>query len=290
MIPAVRLTPVPVPVPDPEQQAAVSPPEGRNAPSRPVLAFDRVGFGYGGRRIMSDVSFSIGEGEIVALLGPSGCGKTTILNLVAGFIAPTEGAALIDGREIPGPGPDRGVVFQAAALYDWMSVAENIAFSLRCAGRSRAERRRVATEMAALVGLSGFEGAYPYQLSGGMRQRVGLARVLAARPRVMLMDEPFSALDVQTREQLQEEVLRLRERTGCTVIFVTHSIDEAVFLGDRIFLLQDLSAGVFDTYDVSLPEPRANADHRLHPAFLRLREAIYRRMRGAKEAPDGGRI
>jgi len=251
-----------------------------DAPSaRSMLTFENVGFRYDGRAILNDVSFAVRPGELVALLGPSGCGKTTILNLVAGFIQPTSGVAFVDHREIAGPGPDRGVVFQAAALFDWMTVAENIAFSLRCAGAGRAERRRVAAEMAALVGLSGFEDAYPYQLSGGMRQRVGLARVLAAKPKIMLMDEPFSALDVQTREVLQEEVLRIRERRGCTIVFVTHSIDEAVFLGDRIFLLTELKQGLFEEYAVDLPQPRANADNRLDASFLKLREAIYRRMR-----------
>ncbi len=243
-----------------------------------VLDFDHVSFAYDGRAIMTDVSFSVGSGEIVALLGPSGCGKTTILNIVAGFLSPTSGAALIDKREVPGPGPDRGVVFQAAALFDWMTVAENISFSLRCAGRRKSERDQVAHEMASLVGLSGFESAYPYQLSGGMRQRVGLARVLAAKPRVMLMDEPFSALDVQTREQLQEETLRIRDRTGCTILFVTHSIDEAVFVGDRIFLLTALQRGEYEQYDVALPEPRGSSENRLNPEFIRLRETIYRRM------------
>jgi NitT/TauT family transport system ATP-binding protein len=246
---------------------------------RPILKFEKVGFQYDGRSIMRDVSFAIRPGELVAVLGPSGCGKTTILNMVAGFLQPTEGAAIIDGKEISGPGPDRGVVFQAAALYDWMTVADNISFSLRCAGRPKAERRRVAVEMAALVNLTGFEDAYPYQLSGGMRQRVGLARVLAAKPQVMLMDEPFSALDVQTREALQEEVLRIRDRTGCTILFVTHSIDEAVFLGDRIFLLTDLTDGAYDEFAIDLPSPRANSENRLHAAFIRLRETIYRKMR-----------
>jgi ABC-type nitrate/sulfonate/bicarbonate transport system ATPase subunit len=246
---------------------------------RPILKFEKVGFQYDGRAIMRDVSFAIRPGELVAVLGPSGCGKTTILNMVAGFLQPTEGAAIIDGQEITDPGPDRGVVFQAAALYDWMTVADNISFSLRCAGRPKAERRRVAVEMAALVNLTGFEDAYPYQLSGGMRQRVGLARVLAAKPKVMLMDEPFSALDVQTREALQEEVLRIRDRTGCTILFVTHSIDEAVFLGDRIFLLTDLTDGAYDEFAIDLPSPRANSENRLHPAFIRLRETIYRKMR-----------
>lgn len=261
---------------------AAEPEAVRQAPAPPVLSFDRVGFAYDGRTVMRDVSFGIRPGEIVALLGPSGCGKTTILNLVAGFLAPTEGQALLDGRPIAGPGPDRGVVFQAAALFDWMSVAENLAFSLRCAGAGRRARRRAAEEMAALVGLAGREDAYPYELSGGMRQRVGLGRVLAARPRVMLMDEPFSALDVQTREGLQEEVLRIRDRTGCTILFVTHSIDEAVFLGDRIFLLEDVSAGRFETFGVDLPGPRERAENRLAPGFLRLRETIYRRMRAPR--------
>lgn len=259
---------------EPAPAVAVAP-----ATPAPMLKFEKVGFSYDGRPIMRDVSFSIAPGEILVLLGPSGCGKTTILNMVAGFLRPTEGVAVVDGREISGPGPDRGVVFQAAALFDWMTVAENIAFSLRCSGRRKAERRAVAEEMAALVGLKGFEDAYPYQLSGGMRQRVGLARVLAAKPKIMLMDEPFSALDVQTRETLQEEVLRIRDRTGCTILFITHAIDEAAFLGDRIFLLNDLSTGAYDAYDVSLPTPRDQAENRLHPSFLRLRETIYRRMR-----------
>ncbi|MGY2849091.1 ABC-type nitrate/sulfonate/bicarbonate transport system ATPase subunit [Bradyrhizobium sp. USDA 4509] len=248
-------------------------------PVTPMLKFEKVGFQYDGRVILGDVSFSVRPGELVALLGPSGCGKTTILNLTAGFIRPSEGVAFVDHQEIVGPGPDRGVVFQAAALFDWMTVGENIAFSLRCAGRGTAERRRVAEEMAALVGLSGSENLYPYQLSGGMRQRVGLARALAAKPKVLLMDEPFSALDVQTREVLQEEVLRIRDRTGCTILFVTHSIDEAVFLGDRIFLLADLKQGHFEEFSVDLPQPRANADNRLDSTFLKLRETIYRKMR-----------
>jgi ABC-type nitrate/sulfonate/bicarbonate transport system ATPase subunit len=278
----VRPPPEPGTLPSPASSAApvaAAMAASLSAAARPVLAFDRVGFAYDGRRVMRDVSFRVAPGEIVALLGPSGCGKTTILNMIAGFLAPTEGVALLDGRAIAGPGPDRGVVFQAAALFDWMSVAENIAFSLRCAGRPKRERRQVAEEMAALVGLAGREDAYPYALSGGMRQRVGLARVLAARPRVMLMDEPFSALDVQTREALQEEVLRIRDRTGCTIVFVTHSIDEAVFLGDRIFLLEDIREGRFETFEVDLPAPRAVPENRLAPGFLRLRETIYRRMR-----------
>ena len=256
---------------------------------RPILRFDTVRFDYGDRTILNDVSFAIAEGEIVALLGPSGCGKTTILNLIAGFLKPTAGVCLSSDKEILAPGPDRGVVFQSAALFDWMTVAENIAFSLRCAGRTKSERRRAATEMAELVGLADRLDAYPYELSGGMRQRVGLARVLAARPTVMLMDEPFSALDVQTRESLQEELIRIQRVTGATIVFVTHSIDEAIFLGHRILLATELSAGRYVELAVDLPEPREAAENRLHAAFLRLRDVIYRKMRqGAQKASGDG--
>lgn len=247
--------------------------------NKPVLQFDHVGLEYDGRAVLADLTFSIGRSEIVTVLGPSGCGKTTMLNIIAGFLQPTSGVALVNDREIAGPGPDRGVVFQSYALFDWMTVQENIAFSLRCSGKSRDEQRTVAEKMAALVGLQGFEKSYPYQLSGGMRQRCGLARVLAANPSVMLMDEPFAAVDVQTRETLQEEILRIKQETGCTIIFITHSIDEAVFLGDRVFLMRKGAFGAFDEFKVGLPEPRGAAENRLHPEFIAVREQIYRTMR-----------
>jgi len=246
---------------------------------KPILRFENVGLTYSGRSVLSDVSFSIGRGDLVALLGPSGCGKTTILNIVAGFLKPSVGYAFIDGQPIDGPGPDRGVVFQSHALFDWMTVRENVAFSLRCRGAPKAERTRVADEMISLVGLEGFGNYYPYDLSGGMRQRCGLARVLAASPNVMLMDEPFAAVDVQTRETLQEEILRVKAQTSCTVLFVTHSIDEAVFLADRIFLLTDLAHGRFEEFAVELPEPRADPENRITPEFLALRQRIYLAMR-----------
>lgn len=256
-------------------------PPARALPGAPeVLRFETVGLSYDERRVLQNLSFSIRRGETVALLGPSGCGKTTLLNIIAGFLQPSEGIALCHNREIAGPGPDRGVVFQSYALFDWMTVQDNIAFSLRCAGRPRSEQREVAARMAALVGLAGFERAYPYQLSGGMRQRCGLARVLAANPSVMLMDEPFAAVDVQTREQLQEEMRRIQAATGCTIVFVTHSIDEAVFLGDRIFLMLKGGLGAFEPFDVHLPAPRDRAENRLHPEFLAVRERVYRAMRG----------
>jgi len=248
-----------------------------------VLRFDRVGLSYDDRPVLQNVSFTVQRGETVALLGPSGCGKTTLLNIVAGFLQPSAGVALCNNREIAGPGPDRGVVFQSYALFDWMTVEDNIAFSLRCSGQPRRERREVASRMAALVGLSGFEKSYPYQLSGGMRQRCGLARVLAANPSVMLMDEPFAAVDVQTREALQEEILRIQVATGCTILFVTHSIDEAVFLGHRIFLMNKGRMGAFEEFAVGLPKPRAQAEHRLHVEFLAVRDRVYRALRKSHE-------
>lgn len=256
---------------------------------KPILRFDQVGLEYDGRDVLKDLSFSVNRGEVITVLGPSGCGKTTMLNIVAGFLQPSSGLALVNDREIAGPGPDRGVVFQSYALFDWMSVEDNIAFSLRCSGKSKQEQHAVARDMAALVGLQGFEKSYPYQLSGGMRQRCGLARVLAAHPSVMLMDEPFAAVDVQTRETLQEEILRIKAKTQCTIIFITHSIDEAVFLADRVFLMRKGRMGAFDEFAVNLPEPRDCAENRLHPEFLSVREKIYRTMRTDAHSTPAGR-
>lgn len=249
-----------------------------------VVRLENVGLEYDGRPVLKDLSLSVRRDEVVAVLGPSGCGKTTLLNIVAGFLQATAGVALVNGREIRGPGPDRGVVFQSYALFDWMTVQDNIAFALSCAGRPRAEQRAVAQQMAQLVGLAGFEQAYPYQLSGGMKQRCGLARVLASRPSVMLMDEPFAAVDVQTRETLQEEILRIQAATGCTIIFITHSIEEAVFLGHRILLMQRGRFGAYKEYAVDLPRPRANAENRLHAEFVRLRAEVYRDLRASYAA------
>lgn len=250
---------------------------------KPILQFDDVSLNFGNLHVLRSLSFRIWPGELVSVLGPSGCGKTSMLNIIAGFQQPTSGVALVDGREIVGPGPDRGVVFQSYALFDWMTVAENIAFSLRCAGKSRSEQRLVAKRMMELVGLEGFAKAYPYQLSGGMRQRCGLARVLAANPKVMLMDEPFAAVDVQTRELLQEEILRIQAETHCTIVFITHSIDEAVFLGNRIFLMDATEPSGYAEFEVRLPQPRYQGENRLHDDFVRTRQEVYRRMRSARK-------
>jgi ABC-type taurine transport system ATPase subunit len=166
-------------------------------PNDPILCAEDLSFAYGTQSILRNSSFAIDRGEFLCLLGPSGCGKTTLLNLVAGFLQPTGGKLLLEGQPIKGPSPERAVVFQTGALFDWMTVRDNIVFSLICRGASLGERRTVGDEMAALVGLEAFQDRYPYELSGGMRQRVGVARVLAAHPKIMLMDEPFAAVDVQ---------------------------------------------------------------------------------------------
>jgi NitT/TauT family transport system ATP-binding protein len=253
--------------------------DARSATSAAILTARGVDFYYDEKSVLVDASFSVQPGEFICLLGPSGCGKTTLLNLIAGFLQPTAGELRFEGYPIAGPGSDRAVVFQSGALFDWMTVAENIAFSLTCRNRPAAERREVGYRMSRLVGLEGFEDHYPYQLSGGMKQRVGVARVLAAGPKIMLMDEPFGAVDVQTRETLQEELLRIHANTGCTIIFVTHSIEEAVFLGDRVLVLPTKKGTEWKEHRVDLPRPRWTAENRLNPGFVKMRETIYRELR-----------
>jgi NitT/TauT family transport system ATP-binding protein len=205
---------------------------------------------------LEGVSFSIEEGELVSILGPSGCGKTTVLNIVAGFIEPTEGEALLDGRPVARPGPDRGVVFQSFALFPWKTVQENIAFGPKMRGMPRQDRRRIAQEYIDLVGLTGFEARFPHELSGGMQQRVGVARVLANEPRIMLMDEPFASVDAQTRMTLQEELTRIWDERRPTILFVTHDVEEAVFLSDRVIVLTSRPGRVAEIVEVALARPR----------------------------------
>ncbi|HEU5299089.1 MAG TPA: ABC transporter ATP-binding protein [bacterium] len=214
---------------------------------------------YSGQHVtaVQDVSLELREGEFVSIVGPSGCGKTTLLNVIAGFIPPTRGEVLLDGRRVQGPGPDRGVVFQSFALFPWKTVLQNVAFGLKMRGLGRAERERVAREHIALVGLAGSEGQYPHELSGGMQQRVGVARVLANHPEVMLMDEPFASVDAQTRMTLQEELTRIWEAKHPTVLFVTHDVDEAVFLANRVVVLSARPARVREVVAVDLPRPRS---------------------------------
>lgn len=188
-------------------------------------------------RALAPFDLSVNKGDFLCVVGPSGCGKTTLLNIVAGFETPSTGSVTLDGKPIRGPGAERGVVFQQGALFNWMSVLENVAFGPRACGVGVAEARERAAQLLDLVGLKGFGAKYPYQLSGGMQQRVGIARALANDPDILLMDEPFAALDQQTRELLQEEMRRIWRRTGKTVIWITHSIEEALFLATHVLVM-----------------------------------------------------
>jgi NitT/TauT family transport system ATP-binding protein len=208
---------------------------------------------------IKELNLMIEEGEFVSLLGPSGCGKTTILRLIAGLETPTEGVIYERGRKVEGPGPDRGMVFQEFALFPWRTVVKNIEFGLEIKGMPKEERRKIAEKYIDLVNLEGFEDTHPNELSGGMKQRVGIARALANEPDVLLMDEPFGSLDAQTRNIMQRELLRIWEKTGKTVIFVTHSVDEALFLSDRVIVLTTRPASVKKEFNIDLPRPRDRA-------------------------------
>lgn len=205
---------------------------------------------------VGDVSFGIEQGEFVSILGPSGCGKTTVLNIVAGFETQTSGTVLMGGEPVRGPGPDRGVVFQSFALFPWKTVLGNVVFGLRMRGVPRSEREPVARQYLQLVGLDGFERKFPHELSGGMQQRLGVARVLANDPQVMLMDEPFASVDAQTRRKLQEELTGIFETKRPTVFFVTHDVDEAVFLADQVVVLSGRPSQVSEIVTVPLERPR----------------------------------
>jgi len=197
----------------------------------------RFGSGPDAVQALEPIDLAVNEREFVTLVGPSGCGKSTLLNIVAGFETPTTGRVALDGKAITGPGAERGVVFQQGALFTWMSVLDNVAFGPRALGKRVAESREIAMRYIELVGLAGFEKRYPYELSGGMQQRVGIARALANEPEVLLMDEPFAALDQQTRELLQEEIRNIWRRTGKTILWITHSIEEALFLATHVVVM-----------------------------------------------------
>ncbi|MGI6853564.1 ABC transporter ATP-binding protein [Mesorhizobium sp. 1B3] len=204
---------------------------------------------------IKDVSLSVEEGDFVAVVGPSGCGKSTILNMIAGFVNVTGGRILVDGREVKGPGPDRGVVFQSHALFPWKTVAENVTFGPKMRGVGKQERAKIAEEYLALAGLSHAADRYPAELSGGMQQRVGVVRALANNPDVLLMDEPFASVDAQTRMTLQEELTRIWEERRPTVVFITHDVSEAVFLANRVVVLS--KGHVLKEVDVPLARPRS---------------------------------
>jgi ABC-type nitrate/sulfonate/bicarbonate transport system ATPase subunit len=195
-------------------------------------------------------------GEFRVLLGPSGCGKSTILRLIAGLDFPTSGEVIVNGRQVTGPGPDRGMVFQKYTSFAWLTVAQNIEYGLRIKGTPPAERREIAGHLINAVGLSGFENAYPNTLSGGMQQRVAIARSLAVRPQVLLMDEPFGALDAQTRNDMQSLLLRVWDETAATVLFVTHDVAEAVFLADRMYIVSPRPGTIVEDIPIPFGRPR----------------------------------
>ena len=234
------------------------------ARAREKVVVDGLGKRYDSDRqtvqALSDVNFSVGTGEFVCLVGPSGCGKTTLFRLIAGLETPTTGDVLLDGEPVTGPGTDRGMVFQEYGLFPWRTVRENVAFGLEEQGVDGAERKRRVAEMIDLVGLSGFADAYPKELSGGMKQRVGIARALAVDPELLLMDEPFGSVDAQTRDMLHGELLEVWAETGKTVLFVTHDVEEAVTLADRVVVMAADPGRVREVVPVGLERPRVRTD------------------------------
>jgi NitT/TauT family transport system ATP-binding protein len=231
-------------------------------------------FGAPGRAApaLASVDLDVAERELVCLLGPSGCGKSTLLNIIAGFLPPTAGTVRVDGRAVTGPAPERGVVFQEYALFPWLTVTGNVEFGPRLRARPAAERRQTVDRYLDLVGLRAHAGKYPVQLSGGMKQRVAIARALANDPAVILMDEPFGALDAQTRETLQDELSRIQRVEHKTILFVTHSIREAVYLADRVVVMTSVPGRIRQIFPIKLPDVR----DRFSPEFTQYESEITR--------------
>ncbi|MGJ4958531.1 ABC transporter ATP-binding protein [Bradyrhizobium sp. HKCCYLRH2015] len=228
---------------------------------------------------LSEIDLSIARNEFVCLLGPSGCGKSTLLNMIAGFEQPSAGGVTVDGRPVTAPGADRGVVFQHANLMPWLPVWENVAFHLLLGGGQKAERRARAQVYIDMVGLTGFENHYPSELSGGMNQRVGIARALLMNPQVILMDEPFGALDEQTRMDMQTELVRIWQQHQGTIVFVTHGIDEALTLGTHVAVMSARPGRIVEIIPIDLPRPRDITS----PQFNALKRHILALLRGERE-------
>jgi NitT/TauT family transport system ATP-binding protein len=240
--------------------------------ARSIITIDHVSqrFQTKSRRdhlALSDISLSVEEGAFVSILGPSGCGKSTLLYIVGGFVSPTEGAACMKGQPIKGPGPERGPVFQEFALFPWKTVLGNVMYGPRQQGVKSAEAEAQARALVEMVGLKGYENFYPKELSGGMKQRVALARTLAYHPEVLLMDEPFGALDAHTRTRLQNDLLNIWERDRKTVLFVTHSVEEAVFLSDKVVMMTRSPGRIRQVIDIDLPRPRRRDQLLLDPRY-----------------------
>jgi NitT/TauT family transport system ATP-binding protein len=250
-----------------------------------MISFSKVSKVYGGAggvRALDQVDFTVADGEFVALLGPSGCGKSTLLNLVAGFEKLTEGEMLFDGQTVSRPGPDRGVVFQEASLLPWLTVWDNVVFGPKVQGLLRNEYEPRAHEILKIVGLEAFQKALPVQLSGGMRQRVGIARALVMQPKALLMDEPFGALDAQTRLSMQQLLLEVWQRLKTTVLFVTHDIDEAILLADRVCVMTARPGRITKEIPIDLRRPRS-IDDLTNSEFTHFKARIMTEMRGAHD-------
>ncbi len=254
-----------------------------SAAPRPKVVVQNLSVAYGANPVLTDMSLQIGDGEFVCLLGPSGCGKTTLLNAIGGFVPAAAGAITIDGTPVTGPGADRGMVFQEYALFPWFTVEQNVQYGPRIRGIAKPELRELSDRYLGLVQLDKFKQQYPNQLSGGQRQRVAIARALANDPKILLMDEPFGALDAMTREALQEELLRIWEAERRTCVFVTHSIGEAVFLADKVVLMQANPGRIACVLENTVPRPRNRTSDAYFAFYRRVDEAL----RDAHDAPPG---
>jgi NitT/TauT family transport system ATP-binding protein len=241
------------------------------------IEIDGLGKQFGVLRVFEHVDLEIGEREVVSIVGPSGCGKTTLLRCIDGLVQPTDGEVRINGNRVTTPPKGVAVVFQHFGLFPWKTVYENVAYGLRLAGVAKQQIHESVPKHIELVGLKGFENAYPYQLSGGMQQRTGLARALATEPQVLLMDEPFASIDAQTREILQFELLRIWESRPTSMVFVTHSIDEAVLMGDRVVVLRGRPSSIHEVIETGLPRPRTR-DVLSSPRFNEVREHVWSRL------------
>jgi sulfonate transport system ATP-binding protein len=254
------------------------------APPRQGIAVENVGMifrsAHGSLEALRDVNLTIAPGEFICVVGPSGCGKTTLLNVLAGFLRPTSGRAYLDGKEITGPGPERGVVFQQYAVFPWLTVRENVAFGLTLSANksSKDQADAIVDHFIELVGLKDFENALPKELSGGMKQRVAIARSYAVNPQVLLMDEPFGALDAQTRQFMQESLMEILEEEKKTVVFITHGVEEATFLSTRVVVMATRPGRIREIIPVDIPFPR-DASVKTRPDFIRLRRDIEKVVR-----------
>ncbi len=248
-----------------------------------------VRFGRGANQIeaVSDVNINIQPGEFVSILGPSGCGKSTLLNVVAGFVKRSGGSVLVDGADVLGPGAERGMVFQQYSLFPWMTVRKNVEFGLKMQGRPRSEREAAARTLLGLAGLLAFENHYPDQLSGGMKQRVGIVRALATSPQVLLMDEPFGALDAQTRVVMQQILTNMWQRFRLSVLFITHDIDESIFLSDKVYVMTARPGRIKAEIEVPLPRPRV-AEMTTSAEFMQLRRQLHELIREESFKAMGG--